>query len=470
MGATPEPVPNALATFPTVAAGEERILVVQRGPTGDINEDYNGDGNTSDPEDACFPGNKADTAKKAGWDAILIVNRHLGTAAADKTPYCGSGGYTQFVATACTTHEAGHEIFDDSPPEYTTPYDDEAEMATVGEVSPYKLDATGTFDGWGYMSMYSTSPDGDSKLPLEDAYAIPEALNPDYASGFGDLTVHEQATDPTAPLSYSSYYAGGLRVFSYEGGKITPQGAFIDQEGNNFWGVEQFTAANGERLIAGSDRDYGLYIVRYTGPMAVKATPPASGSTPTGPKAGRCTNLLAVTAGKALVGSEFGEQITGTEGADTVNSKAGDDCIDGLGGNDDLRGGKGVDTIDGQKGNDRVRGDSGRGNLRGGTGNDRVTGGSGKDTLFGNTGRDRLSGGRGNDALFGGSGNDRITGGKGKNVIEGGTGNDRIFAKNGRTDRIDCGFGKDNVVSRDRSDKLTSCEKKAPLRKKKSKK
>ena len=80
------------------------------------------------------------------------------------------------------------------------------------------------------------------------------------------------------------------------------------------------------------------------------------------------------------------------------------------------------------------------------------------------SGRDRVSGGGGNDSLFGGSGNDRLTGGKGKNVIEGGTGNDRIFAKNGRTDRIDCGFGKDNVVSRDRSDKLTSCEKKASLR------
>jgi Ca2+-binding RTX toxin-like protein len=457
-----KPVPNALTTFPTVGADEERILVVQRGPTGDTNDDY----------EACFPGEKADTAKAAGWDGILIVNRHLGTEADDANPYCGSGGYTQFVATACTTHEAGHAIFDDSTPEYGTPYDDEAEMATVGQKSPYKLDATGTFDGWGYMSMYSTAPDGNGKLPLEDAYAIPEALNPDYASGFGDLTVHEQAADPTAPLSYSSYYAGGLRVFSYEGGKITPQGAFIDQEGNNFWGVEQFTAANGERLIAGSDRDYGLYIVRYTGPFAVKATPASGGGTPppAGPKAGRCTNLLAVTAGKALAGSDFGEQITGTEGADTVDSKGGDDCIDGLGGNDDLRGGAGVDTIDGQKGSDRVRGDSGRGNLRGGSGNDRVTGGSSKDTLFGNSGRDRLSGGGGNDSLFGGSGNDRITGGKGKNVIEGGTGNDRIFAKNGRSDRIDCGFGKDNVVSRDRSDKLTSCEKKASLKKKKKSK
>jgi hypothetical protein len=50
-------------------------------------------------------------------------------------------------------------------------------------------------------------------------------------------------------------------------------GRFIDEGGNNFWGVEQFTDTSGNRLIAGSDRDYGLYIVRYTGPGAVVAGP-----------------------------------------------------------------------------------------------------------------------------------------------------------------------------------------------------
>ena len=35
-----------------------------------------------------------------------------------------------------------------------------------------------------------------------------------FATGFGDLTVHEFATDPTENLAYSSYYAGGMRVMS----------------------------------------------------------------------------------------------------------------------------------------------------------------------------------------------------------------------------------------------------------------
>jgi hypothetical protein len=42
-------------------------------------------------------------------------------------------------------------------------------------------------------------------------------------------------------------------------------GAYIDPDGSNFWGIEQFTTPGGRRLIAGSDRDFGLQIFRYTG-------------------------------------------------------------------------------------------------------------------------------------------------------------------------------------------------------------
>jgi hypothetical protein len=415
---SPIPTP-AEAGMPAKGQGEEWVIALQRGPAFDSDEDYDGDGDiANDTEDACFPGEKAANAVAKGWDAVLLVNRHPASGdAADDEAYCGSGGYPPGaqIVTVCTTHGAFHELFDDEPT-FEVPYDDSDggtpdEGPGMGDVAPHKVSVEGAFDGWGYMSMYSTSgspPDADGKsvLPLVDAYAIREALNPAYAIGFGDLTIHEQATDPTQPLSYSSYYAGGLRVFSYEGGKITPQGAFIDQGGNNFWGVEQFTAPNGERLIAGSDRDYGLYIVRYTGPFAVGPTPAVENPAPGGLKPGRCTNLLAVTASRSLVGTAAGDQITGTAGADTVNAAAGDDCVDGLGGNDDLRGGPGVDAIDGQTGNDRVRGDSGRGTLRGGQGNDRVTGGSSRDTLLGNAGRDRLSGGGSADQLFGGAGAD----------------------------------------------------------------
>jgi hypothetical protein len=66
-----------------------------------------------------------------------------------------------------------------------------------------------------------------------------------------------------------------MRVVRYSrAGGIEEMGKFIDDDGSNFWGVEQFTDAAGNRLIAGSDRDFGLQIFKYTGPGAVLAPPP----------------------------------------------------------------------------------------------------------------------------------------------------------------------------------------------------
>ena len=104
--------------------------------------------------------------------------------------------------------------------------------------------------------------------------------------------------------------------------------------------------------------------------------------------------------------------------------------------------------------------------LRGLAGNDRLTGGAGDDCLFGGAGNDRLSGGpggdrlngdSGNDRLTGGTGNDKLNGGPGTNTLSGGAGNDNLLAANGRTERVDCGSGRDTVRA-DRSDKLRGCE------------
>jgi hypothetical protein len=61
-------------------------------------------------------------------------------------------------------------------------------------------------------------------------------------------------------------------VFKYDGGDLREVGHYIDANGNNFWGVEQFTAGagapkglRGMRMAAASDRDSGLWIFRYTG-------------------------------------------------------------------------------------------------------------------------------------------------------------------------------------------------------------
>jgi hypothetical protein len=96
-----------------------------------------------------------------------------------------------------------------------------------------------------------------------DTYAIPESQDPAYASGFGDLSVHEVAIDPDRPLAYFSYYSGGFRVARYGRHGLTEVGAFIDEGGNNFWGVEVYKRHHRTYVLA-SDRDFGLYIFKYT--------------------------------------------------------------------------------------------------------------------------------------------------------------------------------------------------------------
>ncbi|MBA2359714.1 MAG: hypothetical protein H0V79_02050 [Actinobacteria bacterium] len=248
-------------------AGDEKILLMQRGPSGDPSADYNANGNLTD--DACFPGEKAAEAFDAGWDAIVLVNRHTGSDDTAGTPFCGSGGYLadKPMVTTCTTHAAYHEVFETTP-QFTTPYSS-TDAPVLGTISPKRVTATSKFDGWGYAHLYRRE---GGKAARVGSYAIPEALDPAYAFGFGDLSIHEFATDPAQNLAYSAYYSGGVRVFRFGATGLTEVGHYIDPAGSNVWGIEQFAAGagaprglRGKRLIAASDRDGGLQILRYTG-------------------------------------------------------------------------------------------------------------------------------------------------------------------------------------------------------------
>jgi hypothetical protein len=118
------------------------------------------------------------------------------------------------------------------------------------------------FDGWGYVHLFRN---GNGKLRELDTYAIPEAMDPQFARGRGDLSVHEVATShERADLAYLSYYAGGLRVIRIENDRIVEAGRFIDVAGSNLWGVQVFRH-RGREYVAASDIDFGLYVFRYTG-------------------------------------------------------------------------------------------------------------------------------------------------------------------------------------------------------------
>jgi hypothetical protein len=126
------------------------------------------------------------------------------------------------------------------------------------------VDISAIFDGWGYTHLYSTTPDANGKLPEKDFYAPPENQDPAFAKDYGDLSVHEVATDPDADLIYISHYALGMRVLSYDAaGNLTEVGAFAEEGGSNYWGVEIHKHPNGQKYILGSDRDRGLRIFQY---------------------------------------------------------------------------------------------------------------------------------------------------------------------------------------------------------------
>jgi hypothetical protein len=264
--ADPTVLPKA-ADYPTPATGDEKILLMQRGPAGDPSADYNGNGDLTD--DACFPGEKAAKAFDAGWDAVVLVNRHLGSDDTNSEPFCGSGAYdpAKPMVTVCTTHSAYHELFGTTP-QFGTPYSS-TDAPAIGAVSTKRVRATSVFDGWGYAHLFKNEA---GKVTRVDSYAIAEAKDPAFAFGFGDLSIHEFATDPTENLAYVSYYAGGARVFRFGADGLHEVGHYIDSQGNNFWGVETFVAGSdqagnlqGKRLFAESDRDYGLFVFRYTG-------------------------------------------------------------------------------------------------------------------------------------------------------------------------------------------------------------
>jgi hypothetical protein len=274
---TSTPIPSADSVIPpsSLLPGEEQIIVLQRGPGAGAEADPN------NPEAACFPGEKADNATDQGWDAVILTGRHVtGGAAADDPPNCGFGAFPadEQIVAVCTTHTAMHELFGRTP-DFTIPYPvgDPADLEPdIGDVG-FKVSITATFDGWGYSRVFDTS---NPAAPNEIAQIhIAETSDEDFATGFGDLTIHETEVPRGDPneggpgpdddkLAYFSWYSGGFRVWDISDPANPEQvGRYIDAKGNDFWGVALAEDPNGDRIILASDMDFGLFIFRYTGPV-----------------------------------------------------------------------------------------------------------------------------------------------------------------------------------------------------------
>jgi hypothetical protein len=238
-----DPAPPHASMIPA-AAGEDKAVVFSRG--------------------GCFFSTKIHSGQNLGYDVVIVGQSHGGTrnGLLPDSFFCGGQGH-EFTITAssiCIGHRAMHLMFNDTP-EYTGAEGADIPIGTPGE----KYVASTEFDGWGYVQLHDAS---SPNLPIIDSYAVPEALDEDFAEGFGTLSVHEVKTDPRAKknLGYISYYNAGARVvkFSHSGG-IREVGFFIDEGGNHFWGTfpHRLKKSQGAPLLLFSDRDRGLYILRY---------------------------------------------------------------------------------------------------------------------------------------------------------------------------------------------------------------
>lgn len=123
---------------------------------------------------------------------------------------------------------------------------------------------------------------------------------------------------------------------------------------------------------------------------------------------------------------QYGVQLLGGDGNDSLVGGAGNDTAEGGAGRDDLRGGSGNDLLLGGDHNDTLNGGNGSDTLSGGTGHDRLAGGNDNDAMSGGEGNDSMYGGNGDDTLIGGDGDDMLRGELGKDLALGGDGDDNI--------------------------------------------
>jgi hypothetical protein len=202
---------------------------------------------------------KLDNIIAAGYKGLIVFNR---------TGVDGCETLVSMLAASDTTpaifvsRKDGFRLLGVEPDaiDYTCAEDGSGTATPAGPSVP--VDMSAVFDGWGYTHMYRTDLTPGAKMQEVDIYAPPEGQLEEFAEGFGDMTVHEVATDPDENLVYVSHYALGMRVLRYNNGGLQEAGAFVEAGGSNYWGVEVHRLG-GKKYILGSDRDRGLRIFTY---------------------------------------------------------------------------------------------------------------------------------------------------------------------------------------------------------------
>jgi Ca2+-binding RTX toxin-like protein len=267
------------------------------------------------------------------------------------------------------------------------------------------------------------------------------------SAGFGDDTVNDNGGFDTI-----SGGAGSDRL------KLTFGGLLFGDAGDDTLtgGLEESTnyldGGPGNDSIDGGDQGFFQLVTYTTATSGVHVDLSITGPQDIGGGQGVDT----LTRIKQVMGTAFGDSLTGGGGRDMLFGQAGDDTLSGGAGDDQLRGDAGNDVLVGGDGFDTALYITNQfvgfnfmlagptGGLRidlsistpqdvgGGMGIDRfegvegIVGGAFADTLSGDAAANGLNGGAGNDSLSGAAGNDTLTDDSGFDTLSGGDGDDDL--------------------------------------------
>lgn len=218
---------------------------------------------------------KAQTAQAEGYEGVIVFNSEDGDPPCEAavSPLVEADIPFLFVARSVGYQLLGIEGYvADNCPGGANP-----ELPAIGTLGG-EISITANFDGWGYFHLLDRT-----SLTETGYYAPGQVFDPDYAEGFGDLTMHNVEGDPDDPnVAYIAWYSLGMRVVAvntgdevappngdwdaatpaindYYADNVTEIGRWIAPEGSNFWGVT-VVDIDGEQYILGSDRNTGLHI------------------------------------------------------------------------------------------------------------------------------------------------------------------------------------------------------------------
>jgi len=99
----------------------------------------------------------------------------------------------------------GFRILGGLPAEYSCNASGAGTAAPSVGTDGQTVDIKVVFAGWGYVHLYDANT-----MEEVDQYYLPEGQDPAFAAGFGDLSVHEVATDPDEDLAYISRGGPGV--------------------------------------------------------------------------------------------------------------------------------------------------------------------------------------------------------------------------------------------------------------------